>query len=250
MINFSQVDINPRISKSSNPKIGVIALSTDFTIEQDFRRLCHNQNVDIYVNRIPFENPLNKENYLKMAEHLADIAGNILPGERIDSIAYGCTSGTVAIGDKRIVDEINKSKKGSYVSTPIKAALKAFTKLKFDKIAVLTPYPEQVNKTIFDYLIKNNIEIISFSSFNLEYDSDIANVDPKCLIETIDNIDHKNADAVFISCTALRAVEVLDQIEKRISKCVISSNQAIIWDCLRSVNINNNISGYGKLFSH
>ena len=185
-----------------------------------------------------------------MAEHLADIAGNILPGEHIDSIAYGCTSGTVAIGDKRIVDEINKSKKGSYVSTPIKAALKAFANLKLNKIAVLTPYPEQVNKTIFDHLIKNNIEIISFSSFNLEYDNDIANVDPKCLIETIDNIDHKNAEAVFISCTALRAVEVLDQMEKRISKCVISSNQAIIWDCLRSVDINNTISGYGKLFSH
>ena len=69
------------------------------------------------------------------------------------------------------------------------------------------------------------------------------------MIETIDNIDHKDAEAVFISCTALRAVEVLDQIEKRISKYVISSNQAIIWDCLRSVNINNTISGYGKLFS-
>ena len=197
MKNFSQVDIKPNISKSSNPRIGVITLSTDFTIEQDFRRICHNQNVDIYVNRIPFENPLNKGNYLKMAEHLADIASNILPGEYIDSIAYGCTSGTVAIGDKRIVDEINKSKKGSYVSTPIKAALNAFANLKIDKIAVLTPYPEQVNKTIFDHLVKNNIEIISFSSFNLEYDNDIANVDPKCLIETIDKIDHKEAEAVF-----------------------------------------------------
>ena len=248
MVKFSQTDLKARILKSSNPKIGVIALSTDFTIEQDFRRICHNQNVDIYVNRIPFENPLNKENYLKMAEHIADIAYNILPGEHIDSIAYGCTSGTVAIGDKRIVDEINKSKEGTYVSTPIKAALKAFTNLKLDKVAILTPYPEQVNKTIFDYLIKNNIEITSFSSFNLEYDRDIANVDPKCLIETVDKIDHKDAEAVFISCTALRAVEVLDQIEKRISKYVISSNQAIIWDCLRSVNINNNISGYGKLF--
>jgi maleate isomerase len=250
MKNFSQVDIKPDISKSPNPKIGVIALSTDFTIEQDFRRICHNQNVDIYVNRIPFKNPLNKENYLKMVEHLADIAGNILPGEHIDSIAYGCTSGTIAIGDKRIADEINKSKEGAYVSTPMKAALKAFANLKLDKIAVLTPYPKEVNKTVFDHLIKNNIEINSFSSFNLEYDNDIANVDPKCLIETIDNIDHKDAEAVFISCTALRTVEVLDQIEKRISKCVISSNQAIIWDCLRSVNINNTIRGYGKLFSH
>ena len=247
---FSQVDITPRILQSSNPRIGLITLSTDFTIEQDFRRICHSQNVDIYVNRIPFNNPLNHENYLKMADYLADIANNILPGEKIDSIAYGCTSGSVAIGDKRITDEIHKSKAGVYVVTPISAAIKAFTNLKINKIAVLTPYPQKVNKTIFDYITKSNIEITSYSSFNLEYDSDIASVDPKFLIETINNIDHKDADAVFISCTALRAVEVLDQIEEQISKYVISSNQAMIWDCLRSVNINNRISGFGKLFSN
>ena len=71
MKDFSQLDIKPSILPSSIPKIGVIALSTDFTIEQDFRKICHNQNVDIYVNRIPFNNPLNHENYLKMLAHLA-----------------------------------------------------------------------------------------------------------------------------------------------------------------------------------
>ena len=126
MVKFSQTDFKARILKSSNPKIGVIALSTDFTIEQDFRRICHNQNVDIFVNRIPFENPLTQENYLKMANYLPDIANNILPGEEIDSIAYGCTSGTVAIGDKRIVHEIHKTKPNVYVSTPITAAIKSF----------------------------------------------------------------------------------------------------------------------------
>ena len=65
MVKFSQTDLKARILKSSNPKIGVIALSTDFTIEQDFRRICHNQNVDIFVNRIPFENPLTHENYIE-----------------------------------------------------------------------------------------------------------------------------------------------------------------------------------------
>ena len=110
MQSFSQTDIKPKILKSSNPRIGVIALSTDFTIEQDFRKICHNQAVDIYVNRIPFKNPLNHENYIKMTNYLSEIANNILPGEKIDSIAYGCTSGTVAIGDKIIVDEIHKTK--------------------------------------------------------------------------------------------------------------------------------------------
>ena len=248
MKKFSQVDVRPNILPSSNPKIGVIALSTDFTIEQDFRKICHNLNVDIYVNRIPFENPLNHENYLKMANYLPDIANNILPGEKIDSIAYGCTSGTVAIGDKIIVDKIHKTKPNVYVSTPITAAIKSFSKMKINKIAVLTPYPKLVNETIYNFLAKHNIEITSFSSFNLEYDSDIAKVDPQHLLETINNLEHQNADAIFVSCTALRAVEILDQAERDTSKFVISSNQALIWDTIRSVNLNSNIDGYGKLF--
>ena len=68
---------------------------------------------------------------------------------------------------------------------PISATIKALTNLKIKKIAVLTPYPQKVNKTIFDYITKSNIEITSFSSFNLEYDSEIASVDPKYLIETV-----------------------------------------------------------------
>ena len=240
---FSQQDFRPKILQSANPKIGVITLSTDFTIEQDFRKICHDLNVDIYVNRIPFNNPLNKENYLKMADHLAEVANNILPGESIDSIAYGCTSGTVAIGDKKIVEEIRKSKFNTYVTTPISSALKAFKVLNVKKISILTPYPKAVNNTIYDYIVKNNIEITSFSSYNLEYDSDIARVDPNYLIETIDKINDKNAEAIFISCTALKAVDVIQKIENQKSKFVVSSNQAIIWDCLRSIGIKKTIQG-------
>ena len=87
--------------------------------------------------------------------------------------------------------------------------------------------------------IRNNITN-AYDDYPLDYQDQSIN---KGEIETVDEIDHKDAEAVFISCTALRAVEVLELIEKRISKYVISSNQAIIWDCLRSVNINYSISG-------
>ena len=68
MIKFIQNNLTADIVKTNNPRIGVIALSTDFTIEQDYRNICHSLPVDIFVNRIPFENPLNQENYLKMAD--------------------------------------------------------------------------------------------------------------------------------------------------------------------------------------
>ena len=247
MKNFEQIDIEPQLIDIPNPRVGVVTLSTDFTIEQDFRRICHNIPIDIFVNRIPFENPLTHENYLKMADYLPKIVEDILPNQKLDTVAYGCTSGTVAIGEEKITYQIHKSKPGVYVTTPITAALRAFKKLDINKIAILTPYPKLVNKTVYEYLYKKRIEIDSFSGFNLEYDSDIAKVDPQHLIRIVKDIDHSGVDAVFVSCTALRIVEVLQEIEDLIKKPIISSNQAIIWDSIRSTKIKSSIEGYGKL---
>lgn len=247
MRHFNQIDVKPYLTDLAKPRIGVVALSTDFTIEQDYRRICQNLDIDIFVNRVPFKNPCTHENYLKMADFLPSIVHEILPNQKINTIAYGCTSGTIAIGKEKIQSQIYKSKPGVYVTTPITAVIKAFKKLNINKIAVLTPYPKLVNETVFEYLKKEFIEIDSFTSFNLEHDADIAKVDPKHLIKTIKDINLLNVDAVFVSCTALRVLEVLQEIEDIIKKPVISSNQAIIWDSIRSVEIKSSIEGFGKL---
>jgi len=247
MNNFIQNDLKPIIQITTNPRIGVITLSTDFTIEQDFRKICHALPIDIFFNRIPFINPLNHENYLKMAEHIPEVSEQILPGEKIDVIAYGCTSGTIAIGEEHISSQVQKSKPEAKVTTPITAALKAFKKLNLKNIAVLTPYPKDVNVTVFDYLSKNNLTIDSFNSFNLNYDSEIAQVSLDSLKESIANINLDNVDGLFVSCTALKIVDILDEVEKKFNTTVISSNQAIIWDCLRLLNIDTYVPGYGNL---
>ena len=115
------------------------------------------------------------------------------------------------------------------------------------KIAVFTPYPESVNKTIYEYLDKKNINVISFSTFNLDLDLDIARVDPRYLFETLINLNLNEAEGLFISCTALPALEIIDKVEKKINKPVFSSNQTLIWDSIRSVGYKSSIEGYGSL---
>ena len=184
-----------------------------------------------------------------MAEHIPEVSQQILPGEKIDVIAYGCTSGTIAIGEENISSQVHKSKSEAKVTTPITASLKAFKKLNLKNIAVLTPYPKDVNVTVFDYLSKNNLTIDSFNSFNLNYDSEIAQVSSASLKENIAKINLNNVDGLFVSCTALKIVDILDEVEKKFNTTVISSNQAIIWDCLQLLDMNVKIPGYGKLFN-
>tara|TARA_Y100000590_G_C15640574_1_gene984792 strand:- start:687 stop:1439 length:753 start_codon:yes stop_codon:yes gene_type:complete len=248
MIEFIQNELKPIIEDTVNPRIGVITLSTDFTIEQDFRKVCHDIPVDIFFNRIPFNNPLNHENYLKMIDHIPEISKQILPNQKLDVVAYGCTSGTIAIGVERIKEQIRKSKPQSLITTPITAALKAFKELNLKKIAVLTPYPKEVNISVFNFLKQNKLEIDSFSSFNLNYDSEIAQVSLDSLMDQISKINLLNVDGLFVSCTALKILDILEKVEKEFGITVISSNQAIIWDCLKLSKIKSEVFGYGNLF--
>ena len=239
--------ISPKFKKEANPKIGLLALSTDLTIERDFHSICQKLPLDVFVNRIHNENPLTKENLLKMYDQLELVTEKILPGEKINTVAYGCTSGTIAIGEDRVKEKIQLAKPKCYVTNPITSAIKAFKKMNIKKIAVFTPYPESVNKTIFEYFNKKNINIISFSSFNLDLDIDIARIDPNYLCETLTKLNIGEADALFVSCTALPALEILDEVEKKIKKPVFSSNQTLIWDTIRSAGYKPSVEGYGKL---
>ena len=249
-MNIKSKYIEPKFKKESNPRIGLLALSTDLTIERDFQSICHSLPINLFVNRIHNENPLTKENLLKMYGQLESITEKILPGEKINTVAYGCTSGTIAIGEDKVKEKIQLAKPGCHVTTPITSAIKAFNKMNVKKIAVFTPYPESVNKTISEYLIKKNINVTSFSTFNLDLDVDFARVDPKYLSEILTKLNINDADALFVSCTALPALEILDEVEKKINKPVFSSNQTLIWDTIRSVGYKSSVEGYGKLLKN
>ena len=242
--------INSKFKKKINPKVGLIALSTDQTIENDFNKICNNLPLDIFVNRIHNQNPLTNENLLKMQDDLELVASRILPDEKISTIAYGCTSGTIAIGEDKVRDKILLAKPGCYVTTPVTSAVKAFKIMNINKIALFTPYPDAVNKTILEYFSQKNIEVLSFASLNLNLDSEIANVDPNYILEISSKLEMKNVDALFISCTALPVLNILNKLEVKLKKLVLSSNQTLIWDTIRSTGYRSPINGYGKLLEN
>ena len=70
----------------------------------------------------------------------------------------------------------------------------------------------------------------------------------KYLFEILSKIDLEDSDALFISCTALPVLSIVDKLEKKLNKVVLSSNQTLIWDSLNAIGYKNNIEGFGKLF--
>ena len=62
------------------------------------------------------------------------------------------------------------------------------------------------------------------------------------------NLDE--ADAIFLSCTNLPALDIIDKLEKKLGIIVLSSNQVLIWDTLQNLKINLAVEGFGKLFQN
>ena len=239
--------IKPQFKDNTNPRIGLVALSTDFSIERDFNSIFLNLPIDLFVNRLPFYNPLTDKNLVKMTEKLTEVTENILPNQTLDAVAYGCTSGTIVAGIDQIINKIQSAKPNCKVITPITSAVNALKHLNLKKISVFTPYPQPINEKVINYFKNEGLVIQSFASFNLESDLDIGKIDPQYLLEVLTKIDTSDAEALFISCTALPVFEIIQELENKIKKIVLSSNQALIWDSIRSVGYNSSIEGYGEL---
>ena len=241
--------IEPKYINKTNPRVGLIALGSDFRIEKDFNNVIYGRDIDLYVNRIPCYNPLTNETLAKMADDITDVVSDILPDQKIDCVAYGCTSGTVAAGYDLIKTKVNLAKPEAKVTTPITAAVKALEALVIKKISIFTPYTKTINDLVVGYFEKENIIINSLTYFDIDSDLDIGKVDEDYLFEVLSKIDLSESDALFVSCTALPVLSIIDKLEKRLNKVVLSSNQTLIWDSLNSIGYKNNIEGFGKLFN-
>ena len=241
--------INPKFEESQNPRVGLIALASDFIIEKDFMNVMKDKGIDLFVNRIHSYNPLTNENLVKMSEEITKVTKDILPNQKIDCVVYGCTSGTIAAGYNSIETKIKQAKSEAKVTTPSTAAIKALKKLKIKKISVFTPYIKDLNNNVVEFFRKENFEVTSNSYFDISNDLDIGKVDQNYLFEVLSNMDLKDSEALFVSCTALPTLSIIDKLEKKINKIVLSSNQALIWDTLEIIGKNNSVKGYGKLFN-
>ncbi|MGF1610692.1 MAG: Asp/Glu racemase [Kiloniellales bacterium] len=228
-------------------RLGLIALATDHTTERDFAALCPSDDLAVYVNRVAFANPATPENLLALRPLLANAAELILPGETLEAIAFSCTSASALIGDAAVRDAIQSAKPGVPVVTPTSASIAAFATLQARRISLLAPYSKAVTEALAGYFEAGGLEILNASCFGLLDDREIARVLPDFIVAAAGEACHPRAEALFISCTALRAAPVAQAIEDRLGIPVVTSNQAMFWRAMRQAGCALSVSGFGRL---
>ncbi|MBZ9797310.1 ectoine utilization protein EutA [Mesorhizobium sp. ES1-4] len=214
-------------------RVGLIILATDHTTEPDFRRMVASERIGVYVARIPYANPTTPENLRKMQPALTAGAALILPDEPLDAICYSCTSASVVIGDGEIEAAIHAAKPGVPVVTPPKAGVRGLNAFSVRRISILTPYTVETSRPMATYFAERGFEIASFTCLGFEDDREMARVTPATLVDLARQAMHPQADALFVSCTALRGALAVTGMEQAIGRPVVTSNQATAWNCLR-----------------
>jgi maleate isomerase len=214
-------------------RIGLIILATDHTSEVDFQRLVAGERIGVYATRIPYANPVTPENLRAMQPSLTAGAALILPDEPLDVVMYSCTSASVVIGDAEIETAVKAAKPTAAVVTPTAAAVSGLRAFGAKRISVLTPYTLATSRLMADYFEGLGFDIARFTCLGLTDDREMARISPDEIVAFAKEATAPDSDALFISCTAVRAAGVAARIEAAIGKPVVTSNLATAWVCLR-----------------
>lgn len=230
-------------------RVGLVILATDHTTEPDFRRMVASERIGVYVARLAYANPTTPENLRAMQPALAEAARLILPGEELDAICYSCTSASVVIGDGEIEAALKTCRPDVPVVTPTSAAVRGLRAFGARRISVLTPYTVETSRPMADYFAGKGFDIASFTCLGFDDDREMARIAPAALVDLAREATAPDADALFVSCTALRAAWVAAAMEEAIGQPVVTSNQATAWACLRLCGDDNARPGDGRLMT-
>jgi maleate isomerase len=230
-------------------QLGFILMSTDLASEQDFFDMVP-PGVGIHITRLKTEDCTTRETLARHIEHMADAASRLQPDVKPQVISYGCTSGSIVNGEQPVLAAIVKGAPWARPMCIVTGVVDALRAVGAQKLVVGTPYLDEINTAEAEFLVQKGFDIVDIQGLNLETGIAFGQVPPAYWKEFAIQIDRPEADAVFLSCGGIRALEVAEEIEQIIGKPVITSNQAQFWSCLRRAGIADKLSGFGQLFQH
>lgn len=226
--------------------IGLLIPSSNTGAEPDFYRMAP-PGVTTHTARM-FAADSTLEGMRRMAEDV-DAAARLLTTAEVGVIAYGCTTGSMLFGAAydRALSERLSAIAGAPAVTVSTAVLEAFQALGVGKVAVGTPYVDELNRAVRSFLEDNGISVVRLRGLEISDNTVVGRLLPSAAYELGLEVDCPEAEAVFLSCTNFRASEAAEALEQTLGKPVVTGNQATLWAALRRGGVAEAVPGFGSL---
>jgi maleate isomerase len=231
-------------------KIGLIYIASSWVMEPEFY-LMSPPGVITCTTRISLGDTVTEESLLSLGDQACN-AAELLAESPMDVIALGCTSGSFIGGSSYDLELIKKmeQKSSTKCTTTGRSVIDALKAMELDRLALFTPYTDDITDRAVSYLRENNIETISRKGLGLTRDYDIDMVPLETVKKEVLALrDLSKCNGIFISCTGLKTAPIIAELEKLTGLPVITSVQATFWNCLKISGVQDTPGNFGSLFN-
>jgi len=189
----------------------------------------------------------SERDLLAMVEHVeeaADLAADVEP----TLIVFHCTAvSTFSASLEASILERIRAATGRPVTATSEAIVAALRALAARRIVTLSPYIDEINRRETAYFTGHGFEILGSAGLGRATPQEMMAVTPEQWIELASRHRDDEADAYLLSCTAVRATDVIDELEARLDRPVVTSNSAVAWHATRRLGITEPVKGAGRL---
>jgi len=229
-------------------RIGCIIPSTNTVVESEFNRL-KPSGVSIHADRVEF-----LESTVQDLQHAAGevpaVAQRIATAQ-VDAIVFACTSASFLFGtrwEQKLVNEMQAAS-GIRCITTSGAVIAALETLGAKRVSVATPYTDVINEREKVFLEERGLRVQKLRGLQKTVNTEIGRLAPKQAFDLALQVADRDMDALFISCTDFRTIEIIEKLERQLGVPVVTSNQGSFWHAMRCAGIDDRITGYGKLLA-
>ena len=229
-------------------RLGVVVPSSNTTVEPEFAAHAP-EGVEVYGARMSLESVTVEE--LDAMSDDAERAAELLGHADVDAVAYACTTGSLLHGpgfDAELEATLGEAAGVPAVATA-RSVDRTLSALGAERLAVVTPYADELDEREASYLAELGYEVATIDGRGLVDNTAIGRLSATDAYEqvrevvddatgsTVDGVTEPAVDAVFVSCTNYRALDVIDALEADLGVPVVSSNGATLWDALGRLGV-------------
>lgn len=226
------------LEADDRPKLGLIVLQSDETIEDDFRQLFDPAHVRLHISRIRSGIELSPAMIRDMEAALPAAADLFPKGVSFDAVGYACTSGSSLIGPDRVTDLVQSACRTPVVTNPLTATFRRLRDSNASRIAILSPYPADIAAQMRSDFEAAGFVVPRAGSFGEAIEANVARITQSSIMQAARSIAGAgDIDAVFLSCTNLRALAATRLLRDELGIPVLCSNASLAWDMARAARL-------------
>ncbi len=232
-------------------KIGLIYMAASEIMEPEFYALAP-EGVVTLTTRIHFESMTAQTIKDMLSSDELEHCTQLLALADCGVILFGGTSCSFLGGpqwEEGLLKRMERMSGGIRVINTAQSSVQALRAVKAKNIVFAAPYTADINEAGVDYFTRQGFNVVKDKGLGMTVEREIATLPLADVYRLARDTDSPEADAVFISCTGMPTIPIIEELETDLQKPVISAVQASMWYALRVLGIHDSVPGTGSLFA-